>query len=98
MTNEELLALNVKSDDHDDPNLTIKGYLESLLITLWQKGEGFSGKRPFGNSGWEYALYEPLVKAGAVRGSFDTEYGYLDEVDIKAAESVVFGLIKTCFK
>lgn len=52
---------------------TIRDYLEELLLTLWSEKEGFSGKRPFGNSGWEYDLYIALVREGIVKGSFDEE-------------------------
>jgi hypothetical protein len=41
---------------------TIKQYLKKLLEMLWERGEGFSGKRPFRNSGWEYDLEKVLQK------------------------------------
>ena len=50
----------------DGDTLTIKEYLHKLLSTLWDEGESFNGKRPFGNSGWEYDIYTALVKCGAV--------------------------------
>jgi hypothetical protein len=56
---------------------TIRDYLYLLLITLWVEGEGFSGKRPLGDSGWESDLYKPLVKAGYLKGRIDTD-GYWD--------------------
>lgn len=43
---------------------TIREYLHALLLAVWEEGEGFSGKRPFGNSGWEFDLYVPLAKEG----------------------------------
>lgn len=73
MNGNDILALPLgKNDSGSD---TIGGYLVELLATLWGSGEGFSGKRPFGNSGWEYDLYLPLIKAGLVRGTID-EDGY----------------------
>ena len=95
MTNQELLNLKVESSDHDD-DLTIKGYFKLLLTELWREAECFSGKRPFGNSGWEYDLYKPLIKAGAVKGELD-EDGYIDECDNEAADKLVFELIADCF-
>lgn len=47
---------------------TIRDYLKKLLSTLWEEGEGFSGKRPFGDSGWHFDLHTPLVIAGVVEG------------------------------
>lgn len=56
---------------------TVGEYLAKLLSTLWREGEGFSGKRPFGNSSWEYEVYEALALAGFIRIEFD-EDGYID--------------------
>jgi hypothetical protein len=79
--------------DSDDlgREVTLREYLKALLERLWEEGEGFSGKRPFGNSGWEYDLYKGLVSAGAVKGTLDS--GYVDEVDEDAANKLVFQAI-----
>jgi hypothetical protein len=80
----------------DCPAHSIRGYFKELLSTLWMEGEGFSGKRPFGNSGWEYELYEALVDMGAVQGKFEYDEGErcgLDYVDKKAADKLVYELI-----
>ena len=45
----------MNSMDFDNP-ITIKGYLKELSLTLWKEKECFNGKRPFGNSGWDYDL------------------------------------------
>lgn len=91
MTNQELLNLKVHDDD-----LTIKGYFELLLTELWLRGKDFSGKHPFGNSGWEYDLHKLLIKVGAVKGDLD-EGGDINECDYKAAHKLVFELIADCF-
>ncbi len=67
---------------------TLAGYLGALLRDVWVQGEGFSGKRPFGNSGWQYEVYFPLVKAGWVDGFVD-EYNDLDQVDTQVADAVI---------
>ena len=95
MNKADVLDLKIESDDHPE-DLTIRGYLHLLLTTLWEEGESFNGKRPFGNSGWEYDLYLPLVKADVVNGTLD-EDGYLDECDNKSADALVFELINECF-
>lgn len=64
MTGQEILALPM--EENDSGATTVRGYLKALVTELWSEGESFSGKRPFGNSGWEYELYRPLVKAGLV--------------------------------
>ena len=96
MNNKEILNLRIDNEDFDH-HLTIKGYLKLLLTTIWEEGDGFSGKRPFGNSGWEYDLYTPLVKAGVLEGVLD-EDGYIDAVDKDAGEVLVYKLIDEVFK
>jgi len=56
---------------------TVRGYLIALLAALWAEGEGFSGKRPFGSSGWEDDLYTALAQAGVIEGETDRE-GHLE--------------------
>jgi hypothetical protein len=91
MTNQDILAIEFESRDLFR-KLTIKDYLKELLITLWQEGEGFSSKRPFGNSDWQYDVYQPLIAHGIVAGKLDEE-GYIDECDTVAAEKRVLELI-----
>lgn len=89
-----LSALEVRFDSDAGDGLTVRDYLRTLLETLWR--EGFSGKRPFGNSGWEYDLYAPLIKAGFLKGELDDE-GYVRSLDRAAAEAYVFDLINAAF-
>lgn len=76
-------------------DMTVREYLCALLSTLWNEGEGFSGKRPFGNSGWEFGIFKVLIREGAVEGSLD-EDGYIEDMNGEAqkkANAIVFGLI-----
>ena len=75
---------------------TIGEYFEQLLLTLWDEQEGFSGKRPFGNSGWEYDVYASLISAGVVDGSLDEE-GYVDQVTYSAANNIICEMIEQIF-
>lgn len=50
--------------------VSVRFYLISLLLLLWQEGEGFSSKRPFGNSNWYDDLREPIDR---VLGGFNVE-------------------------
>jgi hypothetical protein len=84
--------LTLPMEENDSGAATIKGYLVKLLDELWAEGEGFSGKRPFGNSGWEYDLYKPLVQAEVVPGKLD-ENGYIEEVDSDLANKLIFAAI-----
>lgn len=47
---------------------TVREYLVALLAAVWDEGEGFDGKRPFGNSGWEGEVLEALDAAGIPDG------------------------------
>ena len=85
MTNEEVLDLRT------DEGQTIREYLHSLLKTLWEEEEGFSGKRPFGNSGWTFDLYIPLIRSGLITG--DIEDGYINTVDEKRGHEIIAKLI-----
>ena len=54
-------ALDVRFDSDAGDNLTVREYFKTLLLTLWDEKEGFSGKRPWGNSGWEYEVHIALL-------------------------------------
>lgn len=86
MTSDKILALPMMENDSGAD--TIGGYLIALLSAVWTKKEGFSGKRPFGNSGWEYDIYRALIVGGTVDGKLD-EDGFIETVDIKKADSII---------
>ena len=85
-------VLEIPMGENDAGAETIKGYLIALLEKLWADGERFGGKRPFGNSGWEFELYKPLLVAGAVHGTLD-EYNDIQEIDSDAADKLIFAAI-----
>jgi hypothetical protein len=72
---------------------TIRDYLVKLLAALWDSGEGFSGKRPFGNSGWEYELYDSLGRAGHIRYVED-DRGYCEDADTRAGNRLIAAAIR----
>lgn len=87
--------------DDLDKTVTIRQYLKTLLKTLWEEGEGFSGKRPFGNSGWEMTLIVPLVENEIVEGEiyywkddFDNHYEDIEDYDKQEYYKVVNKLIE----
>ena len=86
LTPEQILDLPM--EDNDSGASTIRGYLKALLVELWTEEEGFSGKRPFGSSGWTSDLMVPLVKAGVITGNLDSD-GFLDECDDKAGKKLI---------
>lgn len=87
---QHILSLPVFRDGRYDGN--IGDYLRALLTLVWTKREGFSGKRPLGDSGWEYDLYKPLVVAGIVSGTVD-EDGDVYDIDRDAADQIILEAI-----
>lgn len=97
MDNKEILELKFESTDLGR-EITIKDFFKELLITLFKKGEGFSGKRPFGNSGWDYDLCVCLAQNGVIDGHNEINPDYPEdeywEYDSKEAGNKILELIK----
>lgn len=85
-------VLKIEMGRNDAGAKTVGEYLTKLLTEVLVEGEGFSGKRPFGNSGWESELAYPLVKAGLIEGSidpleneaWDVDYEEMNEILVRA--------------
>jgi len=95
MTNDEILEIVIESEDFGEPT-TLHDYLRRLLSAVWQEAEGFCGKRPFGNSGWQYDVYAALIRNKVMPGDFD-ENGYVAETDTDAADRLIISLIDHVF-
>lgn len=91
-----ILDLPMNPQDNDASASSVREYLVNLLLCLWAEGEGFSGKRPFGNSGWQHELYVPLVEHGIVTGVLD-EDGFIESVDTTKADLVIRDAIASLF-
>ncbi len=88
-TPQQILDLPMQPNDSGAD--TVRGYLVALLTKLWQEGEGFSGKCPFGNSSWKWDLYAALATAGYANNPFD-EHGYVtsdNDFDEHAAKRLI---------
>ena len=57
-------ALDLEIPENDADAATVRQYFKELLCSLLIEEEGFSGKRPFGNSGWQHDFLTPLHEAG----------------------------------
>lgn len=79
-------ALDLRFYDPDaGAHTTIREYFKLQLAALWAEGESFSGKRPFGNSGWEGVLEGVLINHHCVPGVIDTEEsddGYIEVLEV----------------
>lgn len=60
-------ALQVRFDHAKlGDDITVREYLRNLVQSVWDEKESFDGKRPFGNSGWEFDIFFPLAVAGFI--------------------------------
>lgn len=75
--------LDLAMEENDADAATIRDYLKELLVMVWEKDESFSGKRPFGNSGWKYDIYRTLATHKLIEAEIDEDG---DVIDIKRSE------------
>jgi hypothetical protein len=85
---EQILDTPIECELDDS---TIGAYLCELLITLLDKEESFSGKRPLGDSGWKNYLLTAMAQGGFVESTIDSE-GYIDQIT-REEEEKAFKLI-----
>jgi hypothetical protein len=91
-TPQQVLDLEIGDNDSGEP--TVRGYLTKLLLTLWLEQDGFSGKRPFGNSGWSSDFDRAFIRAGWVTGEIsDDEWEEVQHVDSDRVDSLVASAI-----
>ena len=90
----EAKILDLPMSENGAEAKTVRDYLKKLLLGVWEKNECFSGKHPFGNSGWEHEIYAALVKGGAIEGTLD-EDGWIDTIDADAANKMISKVILT---
>lgn len=69
-------------------DISIREYYRRLLVALMMEQEGFSGKKPFGNSGWEFDLYKCLIEHGVIEGSLD-EDGFVEGCNHIVADNLL---------
>jgi len=94
MTKKEILEIKV--NNHSLGEVTIREYLKTLLKMVWEEEESFSGKRPFGESGWQHDLYTPLALKGLIPAT--VEDGYAEDIDFAAGDELILELIEEAFK
>jgi hypothetical protein len=87
------MILDTPMGTNDAGATTIRGYLIRLLAELWDAGECFSGKHPFGNSDWEGEPLVALARAGHVTARFDAD-GYVEDLDEEAGRRLITAAIQ----
>lgn len=104
-TNEDSLeidphdVLHCPMEENDADAATVGEYLGLLLSTLWLEEEGFDGKRPFGNSGWQSEVYDALAKADYIEVQRDPEglFNYLSIEEETKADELILQAIKLAY-
>lgn len=93
-----LKILKAPMGENDAGAKTIGEYLIKLSHECWAQEDGFSGKRPFGNSGWVHEIYNALadtfpkeIKAVwyDIAEDEDESYRELESFDMKAANKMI---------
>ena len=72
---------------------TVREYLISVLIRLWETNDEFSPTRPLGEPDWQYPVYDAMVQAGLVRGVYHPQGG-LQVLDWPAADQLLAGALQ----
>lgn len=85
-------VLSHKYSRWDLGECTIRHYLVSLANEVWNEGECFSGKRPFGNGGWKWDVYDALADGGFITGNREEDGGWT-ELDTSQGSVI----IQECF-
>lgn len=70
--------LDTPMQENDADAATIRDYLKALLLRLWEQGEGFDGKRPFGNSGWNTIFTKPSPSGSISKAPSMTTTGFMN--------------------
>jgi hypothetical protein len=86
----DLLA--VELGDNDSDKATLGGFLVGMI--------DLDGKRPYGNSGWQYDLFAALIRAGKLEGALDGD-GYVETCDYDRGYELIAeaaGQIKAMFR
>lgn len=73
--------------DWSNNEVSLDTFLKELLCKMWNEGECFNSKRPFGNSSWKTELYAEMVKSRLVDGKLLD--GYLEECDENEADRLI---------
>lgn len=91
MNTKEILDLKFESGDLGK-EVTIREFFHQLIRTLWIEGEGFSGKRPFGNSGWDIDLITCLITHKVIPGTLDDD-GYIKEYNSIETDKFILNVV-----
>lgn len=73
---------------------TVRAYLGAIMLKVWDSGDGFDSKRPFGFSGWRYDILWALGEADLIESERD-EGSELVTVDREAGNRLIRAAIRS---
>lgn len=94
LDDDQILDLELPDIEHT----TIRDYFKALLMQLIVDGDGFSAKRPLGNSDWQWELYETLARAKLIDADWDPgepDHSYMIDCDTRAGDKLLCRLVES---
>lgn len=74
------------------PYMTVRKYFAKIALAVVEDGEGFSGKRPFGNSGWlQSDVCYPIAERHYPESEVDERVDEIERLVIAAFTAEVNG-------
>ncbi len=68
-----VLGCPMDPESNDAGASSVREFLAKIIQEVWMWEDSFSGKRPFGNSGWKWDVYTALIDAGIVEYDLNDE-------------------------
>lgn len=97
---QAILDCPMDQTTNDASAVSVGDYLLQLAREVWIEDEGFSGKRPFGNSGWRHDIYIALSDAGLMaveekQYNWGVEYEHTHEEEQRIDKLILMALSKS---
>lgn len=80
----------------DVEGTSLRVMLKDLLTMVLLQGEQFDGKRPWGDSGWEFDIYRAMVLNGFIKGTVD-EYGDIYNYSVAECDELILRCVEEIF-
>ena len=94
MRTRDVLNLEFQDPEYPKRTYTVREYFKAQLRALWTEQDTFSGKRPLGNSGWDWVFAVPFAKAGLITVTWEDEsQGWIDNIE---DEDEYYRIIQKC--
>lgn len=89
-------ALDLRFTHEKLGDVSLREFFCNLLVKLWGERGEFSGKKPWGNSGWDEPVYTALIKAGIIYGELDSK-GCIKRCDFDEGSEFISNMIAHAF-